>query len=764
MKLKAQLRLIIVWGGCLFVFWTTVAGQQAAQTPEPPFKIEVNVSRVLVPVVVRDAHGQTVGNLKKQDFKVFDRGKPQLISAFSVETRGIGEAGAQRPRAPPTGGNTPAASPEGRRFTVFLIDDLHLSAIDLGKVQRLGTKFLDPALAESDMAAVVSTSGANSGLTRDRVQLEEALLKLAAHSLYQRDAGGCPDVDYYKADLIENKRDRVALEAAIQQTLACANLDARMRNIAESMVRSAANFVLAAGDQGSRSTLAAIREYVRKMTALPGQRTLILVSPGFLTVSSEAMSEKAQIVDLAAQSEVTINTLDARQLYTTGGNASERGPGSTLAMQTGYDSQSRRESASLDEDVMAELADGSGGSFFHNNNDLEAGFKYLASAPEYVYLLEFSLDHVKADGSFHPLTVKVDRDGLRIQARRGYFAPKPEQNMLAKGKAGKDRPQQESPNEGKPVLAESPEVLAQPQTAAPSAVTAEVAGAKVGSESAHSGDAAASPAVPDSRMSSHGSNWTPPSLDTPFQPADPALSCNLPDILHRAGARAIQLYKDLQSFSAQEKIEYQTLDHKGYLKDAETGIYDYVVLFQQTARGTEVEESRRPKRGKHVPAIVSQDVGLPEMALMFLPEIQGDYAMKCEGSTEWRGQRAQVVGFAQRQNKASHTLSFRDQGGVVHTARLKGRAWIKADSSEVIHLESGLMEGIPNTNVRQWYLSADYAPVEFHTRNIQLLLPQRVDAYCDFDDHQSIVHHTFSDFMLFSVQTNQNVKLEKKPD
>jgi hypothetical protein len=177
-----------------------------------------------------------------------------------------------------------------------------------------------------------------------------------------------------------------------------------------------------------------------------------------------------------------------------------------------------------------------------------------------------------------------------------------------------------------------------------------------------------------------------------------------------------------------------------------------------------MEESRRSKRGKHVPAIVSQDVGLAEMALMFLPEIQDDYEMKCEGSTEWRGQHAEVVSFVQRQNKTSHTLSFRDQDGVVHPARLKGRAWIKADSGEVIHLESGLMEGVPKTKVRQWYLSADYSPVDFHTQNVKLLLPQTVDAYCDFDDHESIVHHTFSDFMLFSVQTNQNLKDTKKPD
>jgi VWFA-related protein len=79
----------------------------------------------------------------------------------------------------------------------------------------------------------------------------------------------------------------------------------------------------------------------------------------------------------------------------------------------------------LDEEVMAELADGTGGTYFHNSNDLEGGFRGLMEVPEYVYLLEMSLQNVKHDGDYHPLKVKLDQEGLKLQARRGYFAPKP---------------------------------------------------------------------------------------------------------------------------------------------------------------------------------------------------------------------------------------------------------------------------------------------------------------------------------------------------
>ena len=124
---------------------------------------------------------------------------------------------------------------------------------------------------------------------------------------------------------------------------------------------------------------------------------------------------------------MTISSLDARGLYTTELSASERSPalsGQSLQVNLDY----HRNSMKLAENPMAELADGTGGTFFHNSNDLDAGFKSLTQVPEYVYVLEFPLNNVKQDGSYHHLKVKVDREGLRLQARQGYFVPRPKKN------------------------------------------------------------------------------------------------------------------------------------------------------------------------------------------------------------------------------------------------------------------------------------------------------------------------------------------------
>jgi hypothetical protein len=84
----------------------------------------------------------------------------------------------------------------------------------------------------------------------------------------------------------------------------------------------------------------------------------------------------------------------------------------------------RFDSAQADENVMAELADGTGGRFFHNDNGLQDGLDQLAAPPEFTYVLGFSPQNLKLDGMCHALKVSlVNAKGLELQARRGYWAP-----------------------------------------------------------------------------------------------------------------------------------------------------------------------------------------------------------------------------------------------------------------------------------------------------------------------------------------------------
>ena len=406
------------------------ANPQVKQAPAPNGnpKIEVKVNAVLVPVVVRDSQGHAVRDLKKEDFQVLDRKKPQVVSGFSIQQRAAVES---KPATADPASSSRSADPaqqqpiqpqatQPQRFFVFLFDDLHISGSDLMHLQKTAGKILSESLADSDMAAVVSLSGTSSRMTRDRAALQDAIANVKVRSLYRHIGHECPDVDYYQADLIENQHNNQAFEAAVDDALNCGHLD--NRHLAEHLASAAVRRALELGDQDVRVTLAFVWSIVKRMAVLPGNRTLILMSPGFLTVTPEAMTDKSRILDLAAQNSVTISALDVRGLYTTSLDASERASGD---LETSSQFRYHSDSMSLDEDVMAELADGTGGTFFHNSNDLAGGLQKLTAAPECVYLLELSLQNVKQDGAYHPLKVTVDQAGLKVQARRGYFAPAP---------------------------------------------------------------------------------------------------------------------------------------------------------------------------------------------------------------------------------------------------------------------------------------------------------------------------------------------------
>ncbi|MGB9463890.1 MAG: VWA domain-containing protein [Candidatus Acidiferrum sp.] len=426
MILTVRLRPAIARFGWLFLLSSPLFAQQSPEVPPQSgtAKIVVTANSVLVPVVVRDSQGRAVGDLKKEDFQLLDKNKPQVISGFSIQKRaGIESPRASAEAAPVSAGATqpPAAAPE--RFLVFLFDDMHLNGSDLMQIQKAATKIIADSLTDSDMAAVVSISGISSGLTRDRAKLQDAIMNLKVQNLFRPMGRSCPNIEYYEADRIENKHDLMALDTAVDAAMTCCEC---ARETARTYVEDAAQRALQIGDQDIRVTLGSIGNIVRKMGSMPGQRTLVLVSPGFLTLTAESMAVKSVILDMAAQLNVTISAVDARGLHTTVLDASDQTAGTTRA--TRAKAQYRNDSMMLNEDIMAELADGTGGTYFHNSNDLEGGFQVLTAVPEYVYILELSLQNVKQDGAYHLLKLKLDKDGLKLQARRGYFAPKPEKS------------------------------------------------------------------------------------------------------------------------------------------------------------------------------------------------------------------------------------------------------------------------------------------------------------------------------------------------
>ncbi len=412
-------------------------------TKEAPALFKARVNLVLVPVVVHNAKGQTVGTLSKENFQLFDKGKPQEITKFSIEKSGGKAAAAKEAQTPPVPPGESALSPDiPERFVAYLFDDTHLQLGDLIRARDAAGRQID-GMAKTDRTAVYTTSGQDqTGFTDDREKLHQALLRIGSRSSANPGApASCPEIGYYMADMIVNKGDTAALDSGALEGAICkmgpaaaltpaqkAAFEAAYQE-AKTLIPEQARQVLNVNSHETRASLAALKDVIRRLAAMPGQRIVVLVSPGFLTPQEQ--QDKDEVLDRAIRANVLINSLDARGLWTDpaldAGSAGGTITNGYMLLKQQYD----RQSLSAQTGVLAEMAAGTGGAFFEKSNDLDAGLRHLVTAPEYYYVLGFSPQNLKLDGSFHSLKVTLKalaQAGLAMQARQGYYAPKKTSN------------------------------------------------------------------------------------------------------------------------------------------------------------------------------------------------------------------------------------------------------------------------------------------------------------------------------------------------
>jgi VWFA-related protein len=393
---------------------------------DAPSTFSSKVNLVMVPVVVRDQKGHAIGTLKKEDFQLFDKGKPQVISKFTIE-----KADGRAVPVEVTGDDSEKpveGRPVANRFVAYLFDDMHTPFTDLAQARTAAVKHLEETLKGADRAAVYTTSGQNVlDFTDDREMLQETMNRIMPRSRQIRTGNQCPDINDYMADLIVNKNDPTAVSAAAQETVACGAVSgtsaAQTLAMAMSLVPGLASQVLGVSEADTQVAFSVLKATVQRMATMPGQRTIVLVSSGFIVTINYRQME-VEVIDRAIRANVAISTLDARGLYALvpGGDASQ---GPTSLVGSANRARYQREAALADSGVLGELAEGTGGTFFHNNNDLQEGFRQTGAMPEFMYVLGFAPQNLKFDGSYHALKVTAkDSRGVTLQARRGYYAPR----------------------------------------------------------------------------------------------------------------------------------------------------------------------------------------------------------------------------------------------------------------------------------------------------------------------------------------------------
>jgi len=257
-------------------------------------------------------------------------------------------------------------------------------------------------------------------------------------------------------------------------------------------------------------------------------------------------------------------------------------------------------------------------------------------------------------------------------------------------------------------------------------------------------------------------NWAPPDVDQEKLALDPGTACQLNEVVQAAAGRVKELMQNVDRFTATEKIEHSNLSPLGLQISSETRKFNYLVEIRQLQSHLDVQEYRNGSVSvQDFPAHIGT-IGLPTLALVFHPYYQEKYEYSCEGLGSWRDKPAWVVHFQQRTDRNSETLVYR-VGGKSFPVRLKGRAWIDTQSSQIVAMESDLIRPIPEIRLLRDHQLIEYGPVDFRNNTMQLWLPKSADWYCSLSGQRYHRRHSFSQFLLFSVDDSQKITKPKEP-
>ncbi len=252
--------------------------------------------------------------------------------------------------------------------------------------------------------------------------------------------------------------------------------------------------------------------------------------------------------------------------------------------------------------------------------------------------------------------------------------------------------------------------------------------------------------------------WRPPDIDDVKPALEPGVTFSCAQVLVGAGQRVQELVQDINRFSVDEDMFHKSLDEAGLSNHAETRKYNYAATISSKPGSISIEDysvDRVPQSG-HPDGIGS--TGFITLALVFHPEMQGDFDFDCEGQAKWLEKPVWLVHFRQRPDRPNRMQDY-TVAGQTYRVDLKGRAWISSDTSQIVHIEADIVNPIHEIQMLSEHQVVEYGPVPFARKNAVLWLPKNVEIYFDIRKRRYYRHYTFDHYMLFDVDASDKVKL-----
>ncbi|MDX6501518.1 MAG: hypothetical protein QOG23_4778 [Blastocatellia bacterium] len=405
--------------------------------------IKVTANLVSVDVIVKDKKGRVITDLKPEDFTVYENGVPQKIEFFDSTLTSSNEAA----KSPTTTILTEsrARTPDGlpRNIIALVLDGQSTEAANLSHVREGMVKYIRERISDNDSVALFSIS---SGLqllqtfTQDKAKLIAAVEKAYDSSTTSKTS----EARALSED-IRAKREQVATgPELINGTIpgpGVSNSAAAAALIAQHVLAQYLALRSSLSAQQTRPVLAALAAISEGLRSIPGKKTLVMFSQGF--VAPETLDWQVQsTVDIANRANVAIYIIDSGGL--TGGAPTSGAlvSGSPLSGISGdLDMEQRRRSAAGEsvfditrqeglnrqQDLLYRISEDTGGHFIKNTNDIASGLERIDAEIRSRYTLAYRSTDPNFDGSFRKVKIEVHRPEINVLTRPGYYAIPPSQ-------------------------------------------------------------------------------------------------------------------------------------------------------------------------------------------------------------------------------------------------------------------------------------------------------------------------------------------------
>ena len=429
------LGLLLLFFSCSYLFpESNKVKKEAAPKSRSIYSVRVNA--VVVNATVTDRAGNPVKDLTINDFKVYDDGKPQAINTLALESFAPPEA--EEAKAPSAAVSatmrtaTEKKTVDSRMISV-VIDDLTMetqkSVLEYPRLVDSLKEFVKNDMGPADQVAILSGSRkVQLPFTNDKQRLLAELASVPTELNIDTTQRPCPDVTDLEAwhmskDVLSSPYFRDLIKECLNKVGGVYSIDdtgyqqGGVRD-AEGMMRIFSLRTYGDSEYRTRNLLDTIRQNIRALRHFEGTRMIVLFSDGFISEKTTRASYQLQeLVDLALRSGIVLNTVSTRGVRTYIDENFDSAQ--TWKVLMGED-DTRAQHASL-----AQMAEETGGVFFHDNS-LYKPLQTIARRRSSYYVLTYPMPPHKSDGGYHQIKLEINRPGLQVSYRKGYFTPKEE--------------------------------------------------------------------------------------------------------------------------------------------------------------------------------------------------------------------------------------------------------------------------------------------------------------------------------------------------